>query len=80
MSEDTSTELVEPLAVRPKIAWRMLGCGNSHGYELLNRGELDSFTDGNARKITVDSIKRYIARRLAKSGKVRKSPRKSSAA
>src|SRR5262249_43221276 len=34
MSDNTSTEIVEPLAVRPKAAWRMLGCGNSHGYEL----------------------------------------------
>ena len=77
MSDNTSPELVEPLAVRPKIAWRMLGCGNSRGYELLARGELDSYTDGSARKITVESIKRYIAQRLAKSGsKVRKSPRK----
>ena len=75
----TSTETIEPLAVRPKAAWRMLGCGNSHGYELLARGELESFTDGAARKITVDSIKRYIARRLAKSGKVRKSPRRNTA-
>lgn len=75
-----TTELIEPLAVRPKEAWRMLGCGNSHGYNLLARGELDSFTDGSARKITVESIKRYIARRLAKGDKVRKSPRKSKAA
>jgi hypothetical protein len=79
MSDNPSTEIIEPLAVRPKAAWRMLGCGNSHGYQLLARGELDSFTDGNARKITVDSIKRYIARRLAKSGKVRKSPRRNTA-
>jgi len=76
MPNNTSTEAFEPLAVRPREAWRMLGCGNSHGYELLARGELESFTDGAARKITVDSIKRYIARRLAKSGKVRKSPRR----
>jgi excisionase family DNA binding protein len=54
----------------------MLGCGNSHGYELLARGELDSYTSGTARLITVESIKRYIARRLAKPGKVRKSPRR----
>jgi hypothetical protein len=74
----TATELVEPLAVRPRTAWRMLGCGNSHGYELLARGELDSYTSGSARMITTESIKRYIARRLAKPGKVRKSPRKNS--
>jgi hypothetical protein len=71
------SHLPEPLAVRPKIAWLMLGCGHSHGYALLERDELDSYTDGLARWITTDSIRRYIARRLAKAGKVRKSPRKS---
>jgi hypothetical protein len=54
-----------PLVVKPKLAWRMLGCGNTHGYELLAAGELDSFLDGRGRKITVESIHRYIARRLA---------------
>jgi hypothetical protein len=59
---------VEPLLVRPRDAWRMLGCGNTHGYELLNAGELVSFLDGRARKITVESIHRYIARKLATAG------------
>jgi hypothetical protein len=53
------------LAVRPKIAWNMLDCGNTRGYELIAAKELDSFLDGRSRKITVDSIRRYIARRLA---------------
>jgi hypothetical protein len=43
----------------------MLGCGNTRGYELLNAGELVSFLDGRARKITVESIHSYIARKLA---------------
>jgi hypothetical protein len=43
----------------------MLGCGPTYGYELLERGELESFLDGGARKITVDSIKAYIAKKLA---------------
>jgi hypothetical protein len=54
-----------PLVVKPKIAWRMLNCSNTRGYELLAAGELDSFRDGRSRKITVDSIRAYIARRLA---------------
>jgi excisionase family DNA binding protein len=53
-----------PLVVKPKIAWRMLNCSNTRGYELLAAGELDSFRDGRSRKITVESIHRYIARRL----------------
>lgn len=59
---------VEPLLVRPRDAWRMLGCGNTHGYALLAASELVSFLDGRARKITVESIHQYIARRLAAAG------------
>jgi hypothetical protein len=54
-----------PLVVKPKAAWKMLACSNTRGYELLAAGELDSFLDGRSRKITVDSIHRLIARRLA---------------
>jgi hypothetical protein len=54
-----------PLVVKPKGARRMLHCGNTRLYELLAAGELDSFLDGRSRKITVDSIRRYIARQLA---------------
>ncbi len=59
----------EPLLVRPREAWRMLGCGNTFGYGLINAGELESFLDGTARKITVDLIKCYIERKLAGSAK-----------
>jgi excisionase family DNA binding protein len=55
----------EPFAVRPSKAWRLLDCGNTHGYELLAAGELESYRDGRSRRITMRSIKAYIARRLA---------------
>jgi excisionase family DNA binding protein len=58
---------LEPLVVKPKTAWRMLACGNTRGYELIAAGELESFRDGRSRKITVASIKAYIARRLTAS-------------
>ena len=54
-----------PLAVSPREAWTMLGISNSTGYELPAAGELDSFTVGRARRITVASIHRYIARKLS---------------
>jgi hypothetical protein len=57
----------EPFLVKPKIAWKMLACGNTRGYELLAAGELESFLDGRSRKITVASIHRYIERHLGKS-------------
>ena len=59
---------LEPLVVKPRDAWRMLGCGNTRGYELLTAGELDSFLDGRSRKITVSSIHAYVARRLSAAG------------
>jgi hypothetical protein len=43
----------------------MLNCGNTRLYELIGAGELDSFLDGCSRKITVESIHRYIQRQLA---------------
>jgi hypothetical protein len=55
--------------VRPSGARRMLGDrSNEKIYELLNSGELESFCDGRARYITVASIERYIAKRLAEAG------------
>jgi hypothetical protein len=64
----TDGEHLEPLVVSPKTAWRMLGCGNSRGYELLNGGELQSFLDGRSRRITVASIRAYVARKLEAAG------------
>jgi hypothetical protein len=67
-----------PLVVSPRRARHMLDTGNTHLYELLTAGELDSFLDGRSRKITVDSIYRYISRRLAMSSaaqRPRSSPR-----
>jgi hypothetical protein len=60
---------LEPLVVRPKVAWKMLACGNTRGYELLAAGELESYKDGRSRKITVASIKALVARRLAGGGR-----------
>ena len=57
----------EPLLVKPADAGRMLGCGRTRIYELVNAGEINSFSDGRSRKITVESIHRYIKRRLADS-------------
>jgi hypothetical protein len=42
----------------------MLNCGQTRLYELIAAGELDSFLDGRSRKITVESIYRYVHRRL----------------
>jgi hypothetical protein len=59
-----------PVVVKPKIAWKMLACSNTRGYELLAAGELISFLDGRSRKIIVESIHRYIARKVSAAGAI----------
>jgi excisionase family DNA binding protein len=56
-----------PLVVKPRQAELLLSCSHKRLYELLAAGELQSFRDGSSRKITVESIKQYIARGLATS-------------
>ena len=55
---------LEALVVKPRVAWALLQCSNTKGYQLIAAGELESFKDGHSRKITVKSIREYIARRL----------------
>ena len=57
----------EPLIVSPRRARTLLDIGNTRLYELLGSGELESFKAGKSRKITVASIKDYIARKVAAS-------------
>jgi hypothetical protein len=71
-----TNEEVEPLVVKPKVAWKLLACSNTRGYELLAAGELESFLDGRSRKITVASIHQLIARRLAAEKTVIATPRR----
>ena len=55
-----------PLVVRPSVARRLLGnIGSMKLWELINSGELDSYLDGRRRFITVESIERRVARKLA---------------
>ena len=58
------------LAVPPREAARMLSLSLSRVYELLRNGELESYQDGRARRITVTSIYALLARRLAASAGV----------
>jgi hypothetical protein len=54
----------EPIVVSPRRARQMLDVGNTRIYELLKEHKLESYLDGRSRKITVESIRRYIAERL----------------
>jgi hypothetical protein len=71
LSLSSSTQ-VEPLAVKPKTAKRMLSCGKTKLYEILP--ELESFYDGGSRLITVASIKAYLARKLADPASKKQTP------
>jgi hypothetical protein len=64
----------DQLVVSPRQASIMLGIGNTLLYELLATGELDSYHEGRARRITVDSIRAHIARRLRVESATRESP------
>jgi excisionase family DNA binding protein len=55
-----------PLAVPPLEAARLLSCGLSHVYTLMGNNELRAFSSGRARRVTMDSIRAYMARQLAK--------------
>jgi hypothetical protein len=58
----------DPLVVKPRQACQLLACSMTRLYQLMNDGELENFTDGRSRKITMRSIKRYINKRLAQVG------------
>jgi excisionase family DNA binding protein len=58
--------LVAPLAVPPLEAARLLSCGLGHIYGLMNSGELEAFSSGRARRVTMKSVDAYVARQVAK--------------
>jgi hypothetical protein len=62
----TRVTQLDRLCVRPRIAEELLSIGHKQLYELLGRGELESFKEGKARKITLASIQAYVARKLEK--------------
>jgi hypothetical protein len=55
---------LEPLVVSPGIAARKLNESRNRIYERINSGELESYKDGGARKITMASIRALIQRKL----------------
>jgi excisionase family DNA binding protein len=59
---------LEPLAVSPRQARRLLGIGKTRLYQLVAANELKSYRDGRARRITMESIRARIARLLAEAG------------
>jgi excisionase family DNA binding protein len=62
-----TSPVVDPSALVTGVhgACVMLDCGKDKIYELLKLKELDSYREGEARRITVASIRAYTARKLA---------------
>lgn len=57
---------MEPLGLKPSDAFAAVGCGKTKGWELVKRGELESYKVDGATRITAASAKAYVARQLAK--------------
>jgi adenylosuccinate lyase len=53
-----------PLVASPKQTMRAIQVSRKKLYELISTGELESYTEGKSRRITVKSINDYIDRRL----------------
>jgi hypothetical protein len=54
-----------PLVASPNQAMMAIQVSRKKLYELINTGELESYTEGKSRRITIKSINDYIERRLA---------------
>jgi excisionase family DNA binding protein len=60
-----SIALEAPLVASPNQAMRAIQVSRKKLYELINAGELESYTEGKSRRITIKSINEYVDRRLA---------------
>lgn len=65
MSRAKSNLFDSPLVASPNQAMRVIQVSRKKLYELINTGELQSYTEGRSRRITVKSINDYLERRLA---------------
>jgi excisionase family DNA binding protein len=65
MSPLQAVTLEAPLVASPNQAMNTLLVSRSTLYSLINAGELESYTEGRSRRITVKSIGAYVERRLA---------------
>ena len=65
MSQLQAIDLETPLVASPNQAMKALLVSRSTLYSLINAGELESYTEGRSRRITVKSMGEYVERRLA---------------
>jgi excisionase family DNA binding protein len=65
MSTPQGIAVEAPLVASPNQTMKALLVSRATLYALINTGELESYTEGRARRITVESIASYMKRRLA---------------
>jgi hypothetical protein len=58
---------VEPLGVPPKVAFRMIGCGVTKGYQYIGNHDLEIYKLGRATRITLRSVHQLVERLVAAS-------------
>jgi hypothetical protein len=58
------TEILEPIVVSTAEAGRLGHWGKTKVFQLCASGELESFLDGNKRRITTASIRELIRKKL----------------
>lgn len=56
---------LEPLAVNPAEAARLLGLSRSHVYELMASGTIPYLKAGRSRRVPVEALKQFIAEGLS---------------
>jgi excisionase family DNA binding protein len=66
-----TNDLSAPVVATPNQAILRLQVSRATLYELINNGALESYTEGRSRRILVQSMDRYIERRLAEEAKRR---------
>jgi hypothetical protein len=59
------------LVATPNQTMAYIGVAREKLYQLINAGELESYTEGSSRKILWPSIYAYVKRRLAEEAKRR---------
>lgn len=55
---------LEPIAIKRTTAARMLDCGATKIYQLEKSGELQTIKLGADTRITIESIRQYVARQI----------------
>jgi excisionase family DNA binding protein len=76
MYEVNAAHDAEPILVSPRQALRLLDISNSSLYGLLRSGQLRSLHVGRSRRIPLEAIKEFVAKRLAANSATPQKPRR----